>query len=159
MKKSFSLFAILALIASVTLTSCLSIEASNGTVRASSPTNGNSTTVTIKLDDNCPNDDTARAAQILLKAANKNYQSVITFSYKGTPDLSSVKPISTYYANCLSINAALKDAYGKSTLSFNTKKDGSGATLDFSSSNAILSSLLTMALYNYTEVYAIYKYK
>ena len=158
MKKSLLGLAVLAFIASVTLSSCLSLEASNGSVRASSPTNGNSTTVTIKLDDNCPSDDYAKAAQILLKAANSNYQSVISFSYQGTPSLSNIKPISTYYANCLAINQALKDGYGKSTLSFNTAKDGSGATLDFSSSNAIISSLLTMALYNYTTVYAIYKY-
>ncbi|MBO7638379.1 MAG: hypothetical protein J6S91_05320 [Treponema sp.] len=158
MKKSFSLFAILALIASVALTSCLSIEASNGVVRASSPTNGNSTTVTIKLDDNCPTDDYARLAQLALKTANSNYQSVISFSYQGTPSLSAIKPISTYYANCLAINQSLKEGHGKSTLSFNTAKDGSGATLDFSNSNAIISSLLTMALYNYTTVYAIYKF-
>ncbi|MBR7079014.1 MAG: hypothetical protein IKI40_00640 [Treponema sp.] len=157
MKRSFLGLAILAFIASVTFTSCLSIEASDGTVRTVSPTGGTST-VTITLDDNCPNDDNAKAAQILLKATNKNYQSVMTFSYKGTPSVSNIKPISIYYANCLAINQGLKEGHGKSTLSFNTKKDGSGVTLDFSNSTAIINSLLSMALYNYTQVYAIYKY-
>ena len=157
MRKFFNL-AVLALVASIFLSSCLSIEASNGTVRTSSPTNGNSSTVTIRLNDNCPNNDAARAAQLILKAANKDYKSAITFSYQGAPSLSAIKPVSLYYANCLAINQALKDAYGKSTLTFNTAKDGSGATLDFSSSNAIINSLLTMALYNYTTVYAIYKF-
>ena len=155
MRKFLSL-AVVAFIASIIFSSCLSIEASNGTVRTTSPTNGNSSTVTIRLNDNCPNNDYAKAAQLILKAANKDYKSEISFSYQGTPSLSAIKPISTYYANCLAINQALKDGYGKSTLTFNTAKDGSGATLDFSSSNAIISSLLTMALYNYTTVYAIY---
>ncbi|MBO4320645.1 MAG: hypothetical protein J5857_09285 [Treponema sp.] len=158
MKKSLLGLTVLAFIAAVSFTSCLSLESSNGTVKLSSPTNGNSTTVTIKLDDNCPSDDYARLAQIALKTANKNYQSVVTFSYQGTPNLSSIKPVSTYYANCLAINQALKDGHGKSTLTFNTAKDGSGATLDFSNSTAIINSLLTMALYNYTNVYAIYKF-
>ncbi len=107
---------------------------------------------------NAPDDLNAKAAELALQVANPNYNGVSSFSYKGTPTASNVGPVLTYYGYCESIKIALTSAYGNCKLSFNTQADGKGTVLDFSSTAASITSLMTMAVYGYTNVYAIYKF-
>ena len=109
--------------------------------------------------DNCPNDTYALVAELALKASNSSYNGVTSFSFKGTPSSSAVKPVLTYYGYCTGIKEAIAKGTGKSvSLSFNTLATGKGASLDFSDTSAILKSLLIMEVKGYTSVYAIYKY-
>ena len=128
----------------------------------SSATSGRSSssgkTVTVKMYVNAPDDLNAKAAELALQAANSNYQGVTSFSYRGTPTVASVGPVLTYYGYCESIKFALNTAYGDCKLSFNTQADGKGTVLDFSNTSVALTSLMTMAVYGFTNVYAIYSY-
>lgn len=151
MKKiSFILAAVLFITTGLSLTSCLS---------TSSLTSSSTKTTTIKMYDNCPQDTYALAAELALRATNSSYTGTTTFSFTGTPSTSAIKPVTTYYGYCLGIKEAIAKGNGKScTLSFNTNANGTGVTLDFSNSNAIINALLQIAVNNYTSVYAIYKY-
>ena len=151
MKHSIPLFtAFLLLLSSATLTSCLSSGSSSTT------TNKGPTTIT--LYDNVPSDTAAQASLLLVRKANTNYSSSTSFTNTGTPDASSIKPVLTYYATCEAIAQGIKEVHGNCTLSFNTKADGSGQLVNFSTTQDAVASLLLMSLYNYTNVYAIYTF-
>lgn len=116
-------------------------------------------TTTIKMYDNCPQDTYALLAEVALKSANSNYKGVTSFTFTGTPSTSDIKPVATYYGYCKVIKEAIEKGTGKTcTLSFNTASTGKGTTLDFSGTDEILKSLLTMSLKSNSSVYAIYKY-
>lgn len=150
MKRFLPVLAVMSvLLVTLAFTGCLS--------SGSSSTNTNTTT-TITLYDNAPSDSAAQAALLLVRAANANYTSATSFTYTGTPDASSVKPILSYYATCEAIARGIKEVHGACTLSFNTKADGSGQLLNFSTTQDAVASLLLMSLYNYTSVYAIYTF-
>jgi ABC-type oligopeptide transport system substrate-binding subunit len=136
--------------------SCLSSSfASSG----SSSSSSSSSRVTVRMYVNAPEDDLYASAAVLgFKALDSNYNGVVTLTYTGNPSIGSVAPVATYTGYCNGVKSAIETGYGKKcTLSFNTKADGSGYTLDFSSNSAIIRSLLSMAVYNYTTIYAIYK--
>ncbi|HAK69545.1 MAG TPA: hypothetical protein DEO40_05175 [Treponema sp.] len=156
MKKLPLLFAASLLLVSLCFTGCLTSMSSNGSgnVTVSNPT------VTVNLYDNCPTEDLyAAAAQLTLKATNSNYNGVTSFSYQGTPTISAVGPVLGYYASCETIRLAIEKGHGtKCKLTFNTQADGKGVALDFSNSSAAVTSLLYMAVYNYTNVFAIYTF-
>ncbi|MFA6938251.1 MAG: hypothetical protein WCQ67_08470 [Treponema sp.] len=151
MKKfSFVLAAVLLIATGLSLTSCLS---------TSSLTSSSTKTTTIKMYDNCPQDTYALAAELALKVTNSSYTGTTTYSFKGTPSTDAIKPVATYYGYCYGIKEAIAKGSGKTcTLSFNTKANGAGVKLDFSGTDEIITSLLKMAVNNYTSVYAIYKY-
>ena len=153
MKRSSIIFP-LVFVASLVLclSGCISATRANGTTTVSSPS------VTVKMYVNAPDDLNAKAAELALQVANPNYNGVSSFSYKGTPTASNVGPVLTYCGYCESIKLALTTAYGNCKLSFNTQADGKGTVLDFSSTAASITSLMTMAVYGYTNVYAIYKF-
>jgi hypothetical protein len=139
---------VLALVASLSFTSCLT-------------TSGTSVSKTTKISmyDNCPQITSALLAEVALKASDSSYKGVTSFSFTGTPSSANIKPVATYYGYCTAIKEAITKGTGKTcSLSFNTLATGKGTTIDLSNTDAILKSLLTMALYNYTTVYAIYKY-
>ena len=150
MKKfSLVLTAVLFLATGLSFTSCLS---------TSSPISSTKTT-TIKMYDNCPQDTYALTAELALKATNSSYTGTTTYSFTGTPSDATVKPVTTYYSYCYGIKEAITKGSGKTcTLSFNTKANDTGVKLDFSGTDEIITSLLQMAVNNYTSVYAIYKY-
>ena len=152
-KSSILVSVVFATFMALTLSGCLTAAANGGTV---SVTNS---TVTVKMYVNAPDDLNAKAAELALQTANPNYQGVTSFSYKGTPTISNAGPVVTYVGYCESIRLALNTAYGNCKLTFNTQADGKGTVLDFSNTSVTVTSLLTMAVYGYTTVYAIYTYK
>ena len=144
------LTASLVLLSALSLTACLS-SGSSSTTKSNGPT-------TITMYDNAPSDSAAQAALLLVRAANANYTSSTSFTYTGTPDASSIKPVLTYYATCEAIARGIKEVHGNCTLSFNTQSNGSGQVLNFATTQDAIASLLLMSLYNYTSVYAIYTF-
>ncbi|MBQ4235446.1 MAG: hypothetical protein II716_01245 [Treponema sp.] len=154
--KKFAFIIGLAAALAVGFSSCLSLGLSSS---GSSSSSSSSSSVTVKMYVNAPENDLYASAAVLgFKALDSNYNGVVTMTYTGTPSISSVTPVMTYTGYCNGIKSAIETGYGKKcTLTFNTKADGSGFTLDFSSNSAIIKSLLSMAVYNYTTIYAIYK--
>lgn len=109
--------------------------------------------------DNCPQDTYALLAEIALKSSNSGYSGVTIYSFSGTPSTSAIKPVATYYGYCTAIKTAIEKGTGKAcTLSFNTLSTGKGLSLDFSNPDAVIKSLLIMAVNNNKNVYALYKY-
>ena len=158
MKKATLILAALAVFSCVLgLSSCATTESSGN--------NGGGTQkqgekVTIKMYDNCPTDDAGGIlAQAGIKALDSSYTGESSFSFVGTPDASSIQPILKFTSSCRAIQAAIQKTSGKKcTLTYNMAKDGSGITLDLSSSTAILNTLAMMISKNATTIYGIYKY-
>ncbi len=145
----------IALALTTAFTSCLTTSSSSSTSSSKS-----SNQVTIKMYDNCPEDNYAAIlAQAGIKAIDSSYTGVVSFSYSGTPSASSIQPILTYTTRCKTIQSAITKVAGKTcTLTYNTSKNGSGTTLDFSSTDAALTTLAKMIAANQKEIYAIYTY-
>ena len=128
---------------------------------SSSTTTKEGEEVTIVMHDNCPTDNAgAILAKAGIKAVDGSYSEETSFTFVGSPDASSIKPILTYTTRCRSIQQSIKSVSDSKTctLEYNTKKDGTGITLDLSSSNAIILTLAKMIDQNATTIYAIYKY-
>ena len=115
---------------------------------------------TIFMYDNCPNETSAQLAELALKSAMPGYEGTSVFSYSGkTPALSDLQAVKDYYGYCQKIRTAISRGSNRLCfLSFNTGKFGSDISLDLSSDEAIFESLVKMAAYNKTSIYAIYSY-
>jgi len=160
MKKSTFILAAIAAM-SLAFTGCASTGTS--TNNGGSSQGGENKTgekVTIKMYDNCPTDDSGGIlAQAGIKILDSSYTGETSFSFIGTPDASSIQPILKFTSSCRAIQAAIQKTSGKKcTLSYNTAKDGSGITLNLSSTTAILNTLAMMISKNATTIYGIYKY-
>ena len=115
---------------------------------------------TIVMYDNCPKETAARLAELALKSSMPHYDGTTVLSYTGkTPSLSDLQPVRDYYGYCEEIRDALmRGANRLCFLTFNTGKWGTDISLDLSNDEAIYDSLVTMAAYNKTAIYAIYSY-
>lgn len=153
--KKLSVLAAFVIFAIVGLSSCLSSSfTSSGTSSSSS------SRVSVNLYVNAPTDDLYASATVLAyRAANSSYSGTVSISYSGTPSASAITSVASYYGYCEGIKTAIAKGHGiPCSLTFNTQADGKGTVLDFSSNQTIIKSLLMMAVYNYTSVYAIYKF-
>ena len=114
----------------------------------------------LPVTENAPTDDLYASATVLAyRAANSSYSGTVSISYSGTPSASAITSVASYYGYCEGIKTAIAKGHGiPCSLTFNTQADGKGTALDFSSNQTIIKSLLMMAVYNYTSVYAIYKF-
>ncbi|MBP5577054.1 MAG: hypothetical protein J6X67_09885 [Treponema sp.] len=162
MKKATLVLAAVAAISFIfSLSSCATTN-SSGSSGGSSQGGGQQQgeKVTIKMYDNCPTDDAGGIlAQAGFKALDASYTGETSFTFVGAPDSSSIQPILKFTSSCRAIQAAMQKASGKKcTLTYNTAKDGTGITLDLSSSTAILNTLAMMISKNATTIYGIYKY-
>ena len=153
MKKNLFALAAAVILLSAALTGCLSTSSGS-----SSSSSAKKSSVSVKLYHNVPSGNTYAAAAVLaIKVADSSYTGVCNYQYVSTP--TDVTPVLKYYAQCESVRAAIATGQGKCTLAFNTKADGSGANLVFSESpSAVIKTLLTMAVNNYTSVYALYRF-
>ncbi len=162
MKKSTLILAATALISCLFAFTACTTTSSSGSSGGSSQGGGQQQgeKVTIKMYDNCPTDDAGGIlAQAGIKALDSSYTGESSFSFVGTPDASSIQPILKFTSSCRAIQAAIQKTSGKKcTLTYNTAKDGSGITLDLSSTTAILNTLAMMISKNATTIYGIYKY-
>lgn len=138
----------------VALTGCLSGFGS------SSPSVEDNKVTTINMYVNIPTDTVGIATLALVKVTNGSFTDPTSFTFTGMPDASATQPILSYYTYCQAVRATISQISGNknASVTFNTKRDGSGYALDFSNTKAILRSLLIMAAYDATNVYAIYKY-
>ena len=111
-------------------------------------------------DNKVPTDTVGTATLALVKVTNGSFADPTSFSFTGMPDASATKPILSYYTYCQAVRASIAQISGNknATVTFNTARDGNGYALDFSNTKAILRSLLIMAAYDATNIYAIYKY-
>ena len=152
-----AVLAALTLTAALALTGCATTSetASSG---SSGKTSASKSSISVKMYNNVPENNTYAAAAVLtLKLTNKSYSGVSTYQYIDTPV--DVTPVLSYYAQCEAIRAAIAAGEGSCTLSFNTQANGGGTTLVFNNSpSQVIKTLLTMAVKNYTTVYAIYRY-
>ncbi|MBP5437619.1 MAG: hypothetical protein J6Y30_06500 [Treponema sp.] len=161
MKKATLVLAAVAAISFIfALSSCATTNSSGSSGSSQGGSNKQGEKVTIKMYDNCPTDDAGGIlAQAGFKALDASYTGETSFTFVGTPDSSSIQPILKFTSSCRAIQAAMQKASGKKcTLTYNTAKDGSGITLDLSSSTAILNTLAMMISKNATTIYGIYKY-
>ncbi|HAO30413.1 MAG TPA: hypothetical protein DCQ43_03590 [Treponema sp.] len=139
---------------SLALTGCLS------GLGGTSPSVEDNKVTTVNMYVNIPTDTVGTATLALVKVTNGSFADPTSFSFTGTPDASATKPILSYYTYCQAVRASIAQISGNknATVTFNTARDGNGYALDFSNTKAILRSLLIMAAYDATNVYAIYKY-
>ncbi|MBP5696313.1 MAG: hypothetical protein J6X11_06680 [Treponema sp.] len=161
MKKATLVLAAVAAISFIfALSSCATTNSSGSSGSSQGGSNKQGEKVTIKMYDNCPTDDAGGIlAQAGIKALDSSYTGESSFSFVGTPDASSIQPILKFTSSCRAIQAAIQKTSGKKcTLTYNTAKDGSGITLDLSSTTAILNTLAMMISKNATTIYGIYKY-
>lgn len=100
--------------------------------------------ITLNLYDNCPQNTKALTAQVGIKSTIPLYNGLITIECKSKLSEQDISNIWNYYICCMQIHNALTkeiDEENKGNLLFNTKSDGSGTTLDFSSSQNIVQSV------------------
>lgn len=134
----------------------------SGTTKSSSSTGSSSsseTKLTVSLYDNCPENTYALAAELALRATMEGYKGVTKLKISGTPTQAEAEALLKYYGFCFGIKTSIEKGTGKPvTLTFNTNKDGSGVTLEFSDLTLAAKSLLAIKISNSNSVYAIYKY-
>ncbi|MCR5763408.1 MAG: hypothetical protein K6G00_08510 [Treponema sp.] len=113
----------------------------------------------IYMYDNCPNETSAKIALSAIKSSVKGYKGVTKYNIADTPSEDNMENVSTYYSYCRNIKTAItKGSKRLCNLTFNTEKDGSGISLDFSTDENRIESLMKMVAYGKTTVYAIYSY-
>ena len=113
----------------------------------------------IYMYDNCPNETNARLALSAIRSSVKGYKGVTLYNIAVTPEEDSIQSVSDYYNYCRNIKTAItKGSKRLCNLSFNTEKDGTGITLDLSTKEARVDSLMKMIAFGKTELYAIYSY-
>ncbi len=156
MKTLSKILSVAALLVALTvLTGCLS-SAMGG---SGSDTVDASKVTTVKMYVNIPTDQVGTEALALVKITNGSFSDPRTFTFTGSPTTEAAKEVTTYYTYCAAVNSALGKLAGtKSTLTFNTMKDGSGWNLNFSDTTSTLRSLLYIAAYDVDTVYALYSY-
>ena len=101
----------------------------------------------------------ALTAELALKTTIKDYHGVTFLEIKGSPSKENITSAMQYYDYCKSIARSIEKGTEKPvSLSFNSKSDGSGETLDFSSSKAAKDSLEIMMHSETDCAYAVYLY-
>ncbi len=156
-KASLVVAAVVALV--VGLSGCLSsLATTSGS--GSSTSSSSSATSTLNLYLNVPRDDiyALAAEKLVIESLDTAYDGKLTFTYTGTLSVSQLGNILKYAGYCEGIKKAIESGHNtKCSLTYNTKADGSGTVLALSESEA-LRTVLMMALYNYNNIYAIYKF-
>lgn len=113
----------------------------------------------IYMYDNCPNETSAKLVLSAIKSSVKGYKGVTKYNLAETPDEDNIDSVTQYYSYCRNIKTAItKGSNRLCNLTFNTEKDGSGISLDLSSKEARVESLMKMVAYGQTTIYAIYSY-
>jgi len=113
----------------------------------------------LTLYDNCPQTTYALKAQMWIKLAIEDYNGITEVIIDQEPETEDVKYLSDYVLYCSTIAKTISEGTAKPcTTIFNTKKDQSGITLDFSTIEAALSSLKQMTQEQEHEIYAFYIY-
>ena len=119
----------------------------------------NDSVLELSLYENCPQNTYALEALISLRASSQSYSSVKKVTLKGKITKEKILPVEKYVAECETIKAAIKKGEGKEcVLKFSTSSDGTGETVDFSSENAIISSINILRQKNINEIWAIYNF-
>ena len=119
----------------------------------------NDSVLELSLYENCPQNTYALESMISLRASSQFYSSVKKVTLKGKITKDKILPVEKYVAECESIKAAIIKSEGKEcVLRFSTSSDGMGETIDFSSENAIITSVNELRQKSISEVWAIYNF-
>ncbi len=156
MRKSAFIFIALSLLVIIPAFLCCSSSPKSETAAPAVKQRDGETVV--YLYDNCPTDSSAKIARLILKSSNKKYTGVTSFSYTGYATKDDLAEIKKYIQNCKTVKNSIEESKGLCKLSFNTNKNGDGLTLDLSSDENIIASLITMKRSQMSEIFAIYNY-
>lgn len=111
----------------------------------------------LEMYDNCPELTASLAARVELRATVENYAGVTSAVLSVPSSEKEMKPVCDYFSFCEKIRKSLEDFSGKKySLSFNSKSDKSGISLELSSASEAVKSVARLIQSDENEIYAFY---